>query len=101
MHGHVTVAFVGDPVVIVAPDAFKDFQTAEIVEETTLALDLHAALSYNSAVLVVHALCAYDEEWPEKKLVHAARNTNLRDVVQALRNKVLEIVCSSRQCWVS
>jgi hypothetical protein len=58
---HVTI----NPLVIVLPHALKHLETAEIVEEAALALDLNAALSHNSAVLGVDAFCANDEERPE------------------------------------
>jgi hypothetical protein len=47
------------------PNLLQDFQTAEVVEEAALALDLDAPLPYNGAVLRIYAFCPYDEQGPE------------------------------------
>ena len=66
-----------DPLVIVLPYALEHLETTEVVEEAALTLDLDAALSHDSAVLGVDALCANDEERPEQEFVDAACDADL------------------------
>jgi hypothetical protein len=97
VHEHVTVAIVGSPVVVLSPNTLEHFQSTQIVKEPTLTLDFHAALSHDGAMLGVHTLGAHNEEWPQKELVHTACNTDLRDVVEALRNEILKVERSRRE----
>ena len=70
------------PLLILLPNSLKHFERAEIVEEATFFVNLDASLADDGAMHLIDALSAGDKQRPEKELVHAACNANLRDVIQ-------------------
>ena len=91
LHLHIPATVNGHPVIVFTPDSFEYFQPAEIIEEAALTLDLHASLSHNGAVLSIHTFGAEDEKRPHEELVHAARDADLRNMVEALSDIILKI----------
>ena len=71
-----------DPLLILPPNFLKHLECAEVIEEATFLVNLDASLANDGAMHLIDALSAGDEQRPKQKLVHAACNANLRDVIQ-------------------